>query len=517
MIRPIVYLVGAGPGAPDLITVRGLRCLQSADVVIYDHQVHPRLLREAPPAAERIDVGRTAPPRGDQEAICYLLLEKAREGKIVVRLKWGDPFVFDRGGEEAAFLHEHGVPFEVVPGVAAALAVPAYAGIPVTFPGAGDTFTIVRGADDEGRDPPAVDWKGVARLDGTLVCYAGPRQIAGVLEALMAAGRGRDEPAAIVTHGTLPAQQTTTGTLASLAGALRERAPRGPVLLVVGRVAALRDRLRWFDARPLFGRRVLVTRPREQAAELVERLEAAGAEAIEAPLVRIAPPQDAGPLDEACAAAGRFDWIVFTSANGAAAFMQRLFDGPRDARALGRARLCAVGPGTAARLACYGLKVDLVPAEHRAEAVVAAMAAGGSLAGARVLFPRADIAADTVATGLRAAGAEVTEVVAYRTVAAEHEGEIDIYGELLDRRIDVVTFTSASAIHSFVSLFGAEQGADLLNHTTVAVIGPVTAEAAARHGIRAAIAPAAATIPALVDAIVAHFRAGSTVESGMRS
>jgi uroporphyrinogen III methyltransferase/synthase len=506
MRRPIVYLIGAGPGAPDLITTRGLRALQDADVVIYDRMVHPRLLREALPFAERIDVGSAAPQRADQEAICYLLAEKAREGKVVARLKWGDPFVFDRGAEEAVFLRQHAIPFEVIPGIPAAIGVPAYAGIPVTFPGAGDTVTFVRGYEDDGREPPAVDWASVAALQGTIVCYAGPRQLPGILDALVAAGRPTGEPAAIVTSGTLPDQETLTGTLGSLAESVKSDGPRGAALLVIGAVAGLREKVRWFDERPLFGRRVLVTRSRDQAGELVDLLESFGAEAIEAPLIRIAPPDDREPLERACAEAGRYDWIIFTSANGADSFMRCLLDGPRDVRALAGARLCTVGPGTAARLARFGLKVDLMPDEHRAEAVAAALAAQGSLDGTRILIPKADIAREVLADQLRQAGADVDEVVAYRTMATEGDADLDIYGQLLERRIDVVTFTSASAIRSFAALFGAEQAADLLNHTNVATIGPVAAEAAARHNIRTTITPATYTIPALVEAIVAHFR-----------
>jgi uroporphyrinogen III methyltransferase / synthase len=506
MVRPIVYLIGAGPGAPDLITARGLRCVQNADVIIYDHMVHARLLHEALPFTERIDVGSAAPQRVDQEAICYLIAEKAREGKVVARLKWGDPFVFDRGGEEAVFLRQQGIRFEVVPGVPAALGAAAYAGIPVTFPGGGDTLTFVRGHEDDGRDPPTVDWASLAGLDGTIVCYAGPRQLPHMLDALLAAGRPAAEPAAIITHGTLPDQETLSGTVGTLSELVEEQRPRGPALLVVGKVVGLRDTVRWFDERPLFGRRVLVTRSRDQASELVDLLESFGAEAIEAPLIRIAPPEDPGPLERACEEAGRYDWIVFTSPNGADSFMRRLLEGPRDVRALAGARICTVGPGTAARLARFGLKVDLIPDEHRAEAVAAAMTALGSLAGQRVLLPKADIARDVLADALRAAGAEVTEVVAYRTMATEGDVDLDIYGQLLERRIDVVTFTSASAIRSFVALFGAEQAADLLNHTLVATIGPVTAEAATRHNIRTTITPATYTIASLVEAIVTHFR-----------
>src|SRR5215472_13873459 len=357
----IVYLIGAGPGDPGLITVRGLQCLASADVVLYDHLVPPRLLQHARTAAEKIDVGTAAPQPLEQEAICYLLAEKAREGKTVARLKWGDPFVFDRGGNEALFLHEQGVRFEVIPGIPVGVAVPGYAGVPITYPGAGDTLTFVRGHEDDGKTRASIDWTSLARLDGTIVCYAGPDQLPQMLHALLTHGRPADEPAAVVYDGTLPTQTTITGTLADIEKQLRERDDRRPAVLVVGRVAALREHLRWFDARPLFGKRVLVTRQRDQARELVIALEAAGAEAILAPMIHIAPPDDFAPLDEACAHVAEYDWIVFASANAVEAFLDRLLAGSRDLRALSAVKICVVGQATAERLAKYGLKADLVP------------------------------------------------------------------------------------------------------------------------------------------------------------
>ena len=276
----IVYLIGAGPGDPGLITVRGLQCLASADVVLYDHLVPSRLLRHARADAEQIDVGTAAPQPLEQEAICYLLAEKAREGKTVARLKWGDPFVFDRGGTEALFLHEQQVRFEVVPGIPAGVAVPSYAGVPITYPGGGDTLTFVRGHEDEGKTRASIDWTSLARLDGTIVCYAGPDQLPHMLNALLTHGRSAGDSAAVVYDGTLPTQQTLLGTLEEVAKNVRQMNDRRPAVVVVGRVAGLREHLRWFDARPLFGKRVLVTRPREQAQDLVERLESMGADAV---------------------------------------------------------------------------------------------------------------------------------------------------------------------------------------------------------------------------------------------
>jgi uroporphyrinogen III methyltransferase/synthase len=506
-VNSIVYLIGAGPGDPALITARGLECLQAADVVLHDHLVHARVLRHARHDAEKIDVGTAAPEPLAQEAICYLLAEKAREGKRVARLKWGDPFVFDSGGAEALFLHEQGVPFEVVPGVPAGVGIPAYAGVPITYPGGGDTVTFVRGHEDEGKTRSSIDWASLARLDGTIVCYAGPQQVSHMLAALLSHGRPPEDSAVLVYDGTLPTQLTVQGTLQELAHASKDSADRRPAIVVVGRVAGLREHLRWFDARPLFGKRILITRPREQAAEFAQLLEAAGAEAIEAPMIRILPPEDYVALDEACAHADAFDWIVFSSVNAVETFLERLLRTPHDLRVLRGVRLCAVGASTAGRLERAGLKVDLAPTEYRAEALLTEMASSGDIHGSRVLLPHADIGRELLADELRRRGADVTEVVAYRTVVAEaaREGEPDVYRMLLERRIDVVTFTSPSAVRNFVRVVGAEPAADLLATTLVASIGPVTAEAAAQCQIRTTIMPGAYTVPALVAAIVEYF------------
>jgi uroporphyrinogen III methyltransferase/synthase len=513
--QPRVFLIGAGPGDPGLITVRGLECLRRADVVLHDRLVHERLLRHARRGAEIIDVGTAAPQPMAQEAICYLLAEKAREGKIVARLKWGDPFVFDRGGEEALFLHEQGVEFEVVPGIPAGIGVPAYAGVPVTYPGGGDTLTMVRGYEDESKTIPDVDWASIARLEGTVVCYAGAQQLPRILDALIANGWSAETPAAVVYNGTHTSQETLAGTLAGVQRDVAASPRRDAAILVVGRVAGFRDHLRWFDERPLFGKRVLVTRPREASAELCDALSALGAEPIEAPMIRIVAPEDPAPLQEAAARAGEFDWIVFSSGNAVQAFMEALFAAGADVRALKGPKLCAIGSSTAEKLASWHLKIDLVPSEFKAEGILEALRAHGSLAGARVLLPRADIARELIADELRKAGAEVTDVVAYRTLIddVQREGEPDIYGMLLERKIDVVTFTSGSAVRNFARVYGAEQAADLLRNTVVAVIGPVTAHAADTLGIRVSIQPQAYTIPALVGAIAAHFAAPSAVSS----
>jgi uroporphyrinogen III methyltransferase/synthase len=508
MKQPCVYIVGAGPGDPTLITVRGQRYLEAADVVVYDHRVHARLLRGARADAERIDVGAAAPTALEQDAICLLLVEKAREGKTVVRLKWGDPFVFDSGGKEALFLHEQGVPFEVVPGIPVSIGGPAYAGIPITYPAAGDVLTLVRGHEGESDSGTHPDWSRLAGVGGTLVCYGGARQIAAAAHGLVANGRAEDETAALIYDATLPSQRTVEGTLGTIAA---QAAAHGPALLVVGPVAGLRAHLRWFDDRPLFGRRIVVTRSREQAAELIDMLEERGAEAIPAHAIHITPPDDSAQLDAACAEAGSYDWIIFASANAVDHFMTRLLANG-DVRDLRGVRLCTVGPSTASRLQRYGVRVDLMPAEFRVDALAESLRSVGDLRGRRILLPRADIGRDTLAEELRRAGAEVHDVVAYRTVpgGGDRGSDYDVYRMLLDRQIDAVTFASASAVRNFVTMLGREEAADLLRTTVVASIGPVTAEAAQQFDIATTVMPQRYTIPDLVDALVGHFEASRT-------
>jgi len=505
--RPMVYFIGAGPGDPGLLTVRGARCLGLADVVVYDRLVHTSLLRYAPPDAERIDVGRAAPQGTDRDAIAYLLVEKVREGKRVARLKWGDPFIFDDGGEEALFLHEHSVPFEVVPGVPAAVGTPPYAGLAITYRGGGDTLTLVRGHEDASGKIPKVDWSSLARLDGTIVCYAGPLQLPAILAALRTHGRSPEEPVALIYNGTLADQRTIVGTLGSLAEAALP-AETHPAIVVIGRVAALREHLRWFDVRPLFGRRVVVTRPREHARELIELFEDQGAQVIAAPTVRLAPVDDYRELDEACANVGTYDWVVLPTLTGTEVFLRRLMAGPNDVRSLKGVGLCAIGQSSVERFAAMGLRVDVAPAEFRPENVVEALSAGKGLRERHVLVVRAEGARDVLASELRKAGAEVTQIGAYRTVKIlpGDPGEPDLYKMLLEQQIDVVTFTSPSTVREFVDIHGADAVTDILRTTLVACVGPVTAQAAAAYGLLPAVVPEEHTMAAMVAAVTRYFR-----------
>lgn len=367
-MRSIVYLIGAGPGAPDLITLRGYQCLQQSDVVIYDHRVHAEVLQYAAPQSERIDVGAASADASAQHAICFLIAEKAREGKSVARLKRGDSLLFDHGGEEALFLHEQGVPFEIVPGVPVALGAAAYAGIPITYPSGGDTVTFVRGFEDDGRERTRLNWDSLASLGGTIVCCAGPRQLPKMLESLIAHGRPGDESAAIIVNGTLSSQRTITGTLSELAKSV-DHQPPGAAVLIVGRVVNFREHLRWFDSRALFGRRALVVHSNEQPDEMAALL-----------------------------------------------------------------------------------------ARHGAEVLV-----------------------DT-------------------------DTSLDVYRQLLDRKVDIVTFTSASAVLGFLASVGADQASDLLAHTAVATLGPAAADAVTRANVAPAIQLPGGSLAVFAEAIAAHFR-----------
>ena len=501
-----VYLIGAGPGEPALISVRGLRLLGGADIVVHDRQVHSRQLRAVRPDAQRVDAATVLEQSTDPNAVARLLAEQAAAGRTVARLIHGDPF--EHGAGEAAALRACGVPFEVVPGIPQAIGDCGFAGIPLGHPDAGDAVLFLNAPT--GRLPDT-DRAYAASPRVTVVAQADAAGLRSIMDDLLAAGRAAGDPAALIIDGTLPTHRTIDGPLGDIRRTAPDVLPHGSGVLVVGQVVELRQQLRWFDNRPLSGRRVLVTRAREQSAELVDRLVDLGAEPVEAPTIRIAPPDDFGPLDAACAGAGSFDWIVFTSVNGVDAFLGRLLAGPRDIRALGGVRLCAIGPATAGRLRRHGLKVDVMPAEHRAEAVFDALRQAGRLAGARVLLARADIAREMLADALRAAGAEVTEATAYRTVRADGWNGPELRSLIRDQPVDVVTFTSASTARNFAEILGAETAAELLATTLVASIGPVTAAAAAELGIETRIMPAAYTIPALVDAIADHFAGAEAV------
>ena len=510
--RGRVVLIGAGPGDPGLLTTRGHSVLADADVVVYDRDV-ARLLRIARPEAERIEVGAPAEGAMAQDAIAMLVAEKAREGKLVARLKFGDPFLFGSGAKEALFLHEQRVPFEVVPGVPLAMGS-AYAGVPITYPGGQDALVFLRGHESAGETAPDVDWRALASVDGTIAAYTNGRQAAAILQMLIKHGRPASQSAALIYAGTLPQQQTLTGTLAELSAAAETRDDAAS--LIVGDVAGLRGHLRWFDQRPLFGKRIVVTRSREQARDLVELLEGLGAQTIEAPTFRLVPAEDPEAVDRAVASASQYQWIVFESANAVSRFCSSLLNGSRDLRALGGVRVAAIGPSTADRLEAFGLRPDVVVPESGTEATANALEADGSRAGARVLVVRPDHgrveqAIETLASELERRGAQTTDLIAYRTVPGSPESAAaqDLYRQLLDGTVDAVTFTTPTAVQRFVDLIGRDQAADLLNQTVVVAIGPVTAAAASALGIAAPQVAEPFTVSGMVGTLVKELRSRS--------
>lgn len=478
-----VYLVGAGPGDPGLLTVRGAELLGRAEVVIYDRLVEPSLLKMAPPGALRVDVGKRPGGPLQQDKINELLVGYGADpAAVVVRLKGGDPFVFGRGGEEAQALIDAGVRFEVVPGVSSAVAVPAYAGIPVTHRGLSTSFMVVTGHSRHASDRE-LDWDAVARTAGTIVVLMGVAHRAEIAERLLGAGRSPSTPVAAIRWGTRPEQQTLRTTLGELGGVTLEP----PVTLVIGEVAGMD--LGWYERRPLFGRRVVVTRARDQASELVERLRMLGATTVELPVIEIAPPADGGArLRQAAASLGEYAWVVFASANAVRSLCASL----RDARAFGSARVAAVGPGTADALATFGVVADLVPDQAVAEALVVAMGPAPTPPG-RVLIPRAAVGRDVLPDGLRRTGWEVEVVEAYRTVPVL----LDPEQVAETATADALTFTSSSTVTNFVAAAGTAALARV-----VACIGPVTADTARAAGLRVDVVADPHTIDGLLDALV---------------
>jgi uroporphyrinogen III methyltransferase/synthase len=511
----VIYLVGSGPGDLGLFTVKGVECLGRADAVVYDRLAPEALLAYARPGAELIYVGKKpGEPTMPQEEINALLVEFGRAGKTVVRLKGGDPYVFGRGGEEALELERAGLPFEVVPGVTSGIAAPAYAGIPVTQRGVSTSVAFVTGHEDPAKGEPDVDWKRLANGAETLVLYMGVGRLEEITDELIAGGRDPDTPVACVRWGTLPEQRTVTGTLENIAQRVEEANLKPPAVTVVGDVVALReDGLAWFEKKPLFGRRVVVTRARAQAGELSRELETLGAAVFEFPTIEIKPPENFGPLDAAIRNLDSFDWIVFTSVNGVQAFVERLEHHGLDLRAVPRwAKLAAIGPATAQRVEGAGLRVDVTPDEYRAEALIGALTED-SLRGKRILIPRAKVAREILPQELREAGAEVVVPPSYESVPSG-EGRERLKGLLENGEIDCVTFTASSTVENFVRSFGEKEAGRLLSKTAVACIGPVTANTARDHAIRVDAEAEEYTIRGLVSAVAGLLTTGGTVRKG---
>ena len=500
-----VYLVGAGPGDPDLITLRGRELLESADRVVYDALVDPYLLEYVRPEAEKLFAGkRGVDPEARQRAIDRLLVEGARQGLVVVRLKGGDPFVFGRGGEEAEVLAREGVEFEIVPGVSSMIAGPAYAGIPLTHRAHASSVFIATGHEDPERPAGRLRWEVLARSADTLLFMMSIRNLGAILSKLQEHGRDASTPAALIERATWPRQRTVVGTLSTLEEKARLERISPPALLVVGDVVSVRESTAWFERRPLFGRRVLITRARHQAAPLRRLLREAGAEVVEFPTIEIHPPSSWGPADKAIGELEAYDWVLFTSANGVDAFFDRLWKKGRDLRALSQARLGAIGPATARRLEEHGLRPDVIPREFRAEGVLEAL--HNQVRGARILLARAREAREVLPRQLREVeGAQVDVIEVYRSELPQVDTS-ELRRELEQSRIDVVTFTSSSSVKNLARLLNVKSLSELLVACEVGCIGPITSDTARAHGLSPSIEPEQYTIPALAMAVIDRFK-----------
>jgi len=501
-----VYLVGAGPGDPGLFTLRGKEVLGLAQVVIYDYLANEELLQYAPAEAERIYVGKKGGEHTlGQEGINRLLVEKGRN-HVVVRLKGGDPFVFGRGGEEAEDLVAAGIPFEVVPGVTAAVAVPAYAGIPLSHRDYTASIGFVTGHERDDKNASNIAWDKLATGVGTLVLFMGVKNLPEISRNLITHGRPPATPVAVIRWGTTAQQRTVVGTLANIADEVARAGLKPPAIIVVGEVVRLRERLNWFETKPLFGRTVLVTRAREQASDFKTMLSQLGAHCIEFPTIAIQAPPSWDPLDQAMARLESYHWIIFTSVNGVTHFMDRLRALGRDVRDLKGVRLGAIGPKTAETLEGYGLRLDLVPGEYRAEAILEALGAD-AMQGRRVLLPRALEARDILPDTLRQWGAQVEVTPAYETVLPAHQSA-QVLSALRAGQVDCLTFTSSSTVSNFFRMFSRDDIMPALRAVVIACIGPITAQTAEKYGLSVAVMPADYTIPALVAAIRDHFLGG---------
>lgn len=506
MVKGKVYLVGAGPGDARLITLKGLDCLAKGDVIVYDRLANPSLLRKAKPGADKIYVGkRTDRHTMKQEDINQLLVDLALSGKIVVRLKGGDPTIFGRVGEEAELLRQHGISYEIIPGITAAISVPAYAGIPVTHRDIASSVSIITGHESPDKLDQAIDWERVTHATGTLVFVMGVAKIGYISSQLMACGKHPDTPVALIRWGTRAEQETLVGTLADIEQRVREADFKPPAIIVVGEVVKQRELLKWAEDMPLFGSRILVTRSRSQASSLVYQIEELGGEAYEYPVIDFAWPQGESlqHAQEALQGLNTFDWTIFTSVNGVEFFFRHLLELGLDIRSMHRSRIIAVGPATKDALREHGLTSEELPGTFQAEGLLETF--GPMLKpGQKVLLPRGDLARSWLPGELRRLGLEVVEAVMYETVPAGEDDE-ELLRLLGKGAIHAITFTSSSTVTYFMKALrgmGVDDPAEALSKVTVACIGPVTAETASAAGLHVDLIADESTIHSLVQSLV---------------
>ncbi len=498
--RGKVYLIGAGPGDIGLMTVKGLRALQECDVVVYDFHLNAQVLNYINHDAEFVYAGkRGGHHEMSQEEINKILVDRAKKGLTVCRLKGGDPFVFGRGGEEVQVLSREGIEFEVIPGVSSAIAVPAYAGIPLTHREYASSFLVVPGSEAHTKEESTIDWDILARWKGTLVFLMAVSNLRTVTGKLIEGGKAPDTPVAVIRWGTRADQKTLISTLDRVADDVAANEIKPPAVVVVGEVVKLRDQLNWFEKKPLFGHRVLVTRP---STEGYTRLESLGAELIEFPTIEVVPPTDWSELDRAIEMIDKYHWIVFTSQNGVKYFFHRFYEKDRDIRDLAGIKLCAIGEKTGAALRAMGLRVDLVPEEFNAEGLVEAFQRQGGLKGKRILLPRAEKAREVFPEAVRQAGGQIDTPVAYRARKPTTHGK-RLQRFLREGRITIATFTSGATFKNFLEIMG-ESPEVLLKDVIIAAIGPVTRNTIEKTGLKVHVMPDRATVEDMVNAIIEY-------------
>lgn len=500
VIKGKIYLVGAGPGDPGLITVKGMECIKRADVLIYDYLASPILLKYAQKNAEIIYVGKKGGNHTlSQDKISLLIAEKAKSGSTVTRLKGGDPFIFGRGAEEAEVLIKEKISFEIVPGVTSAIAAPAYAGIPLTHRRFTSTLAFVTGHEDPTKKESDIDWASLAKGMGTIVFLMGVNNLPHITDQLVKHKMRSDTPIALVRWGTTPKQVTVAGTLDTIVEQVKSAGLKAPAIIVVGKVVSLREKMKWFENKPLMGKRIVVTRAREQASELVRLLSGLGAECLECPAIKVVPPDNWKPLDTAIENISSYDWLVFTSVNGVNFFFERLFAKNMDARALGNLRTAVIGPATAKRLSDFGLKSDIIPKTYRAESIVEAFKKE-AIKRKKILLPRAKEARPVLPVELTKMGAEVDEITAYHTKKVSDNADF-LLKQLEQKTIDIITFTSSSTARNFHAILPPEKLGTLMNGVIIASIGPITTETAKKLGFNVHITAESFTISGLCEAI----------------
>lgn len=500
-----VYLVGAGPGDPGLLTLKGKSCIQKADAVIYDYLASRELLKYASADAELIYVGKKG---GDhtlsQDKINSLIVEKAKQGLVVTRLKGGDPFIFGRGGEEAEELIKAGMDFEIVPGISSAIAAPAYAGIPLTHRQFTSTVAFVTGHEDPNKSTSRIDWKSLAKGMGTIVFLMGVKNLPTIVDRLIHCGKQPGTPVALVRWGTTAKQVTVSGTLSDIVEKVKAVGLKPPSVIVVGDVVTLRQSMNWFEKKPLMGKKIIVTRARSQASDLVEKLSELGADCIEFPTIKICAAEDSQPLDAAIDNISKYNWLIFTSVNGVKFFFERLFEKGMDSRALGGIRTASIGPATEATLFGFGITSDIVPDSYRAESVIEAFSKE-NIQGAGILLPRAGGARPVLPVELEKMGAQVHEIISYHARPVSDDAD-NLIAMLEQKAVDLVTFTSSSTATNFRDLLPNDRFKELMAGVGIASIGPVTTETAEKLGFNVTLTADFYTIPGLTHAIRNHFK-----------